>query len=86
MSIPFPFGLEEDCFGNQRFRLNCTAANETLFSTGGDTQYHVTGLSVEDGTPTVNNASFGKEMIVYHVRIDLNRIGSTVNSDPLTTL
>jgi len=33
MSILFPFGLEEDCFGNQRFRLNCTTANETLFST-----------------------------------------------------
>ncbi|RLM79674.1 Wall-associated receptor kinase 4 [Panicum miliaceum] len=25
MSIPFPFGLEEGCFGNERFQLNCTA-------------------------------------------------------------
>jgi len=67
MSIPFPFGLEEDCFGNERFRLNCTAANETLFSTA-HTQYHVTGLSVEDGTLTVsnklNNASSWKEVII----------------------
>ena len=66
MPIPFPFGLEEDCFGNERFLLNCTAANETLFSTTG-TQYHVIGLSVENGTLTVsnmqNNASFGKEVI-----------------------
>jgi hypothetical protein len=66
MNIPFPFGFEEDCYGNDSFLLNCTAANETLFS-GGVTQYHVTGLSVEDGTLTVsnmlNNASFGKEVI-----------------------
>ncbi|CAD6250182.1 unnamed protein product [Miscanthus lutarioriparius] len=66
-SIPFPFGLEEDCFGNERFRLNCTAANETLFSTA-YTHYHVTGLSVEDGTLTVsnklNNASSWKEVII----------------------
>ncbi|XP_025802155.1 wall-associated receptor kinase 3-like isoform X2 [Panicum hallii] len=25
MSIPFPFGLEDGCFGNERFQLNCTA-------------------------------------------------------------
>ena len=67
MPIPFPFGLEEDCFGNERFLLNCTAANETLFSTR-FAQYHVTGLSVEDGTLTVsnklNNASSGKEVLI----------------------
>ena len=67
MSIPFPFGLEEDCLGNERFLLNCTAANETLFSTR-YAQYHVTGLSVEDGTLMVsnvlNNASSGKEVII----------------------
>ena len=67
MPIPFPFGLEEDCFGNERFRLNCTATNETLFRIG-VTQYHVTGLSVEDGTLWVsnmlNNASSGKEVII----------------------
>ena len=66
MSIPFPFGLE-DCFGNERFELICTDTNETLFSTA-HTQYHVIGLSIEDGTLTVstmlNNASSGKEVII----------------------
>ncbi|CAL4968114.1 unnamed protein product [Urochloa decumbens] len=66
MTIPFPFGLEEDCFGNEKFRLNCTAGN-TLFSTR-RTIYHVTGVSVENGTLTVsnmlNNASSGKEVII----------------------
>jgi hypothetical protein len=67
MPIPFPFGLEEDCSGNERFQLTCTDANETLFSTT-YAQYHVTGLSVEDGTLTVsnmlNNESSGKEVII----------------------
>ena len=67
MPILFPFGLEEDCFGNERFRLNCTATNETIFTIG-DTQYHVTGLLVEDGTLAVsnmlNNASSAKEVII----------------------
>ncbi|CAN6252437.1 unnamed protein product [Urochloa humidicola] len=69
-TIPFPFGLEEDCFGNKRFRLNCTDAGDTLFSIG-DTHYNVTGVSVEDGTLTVssllNNASYGKELIIAQI-------------------
>ena len=69
MSVPFPFGLEEGCFGNERFRLNCTAAGETLFSIG-DVQYHVNSLSVEDGTLTVsnkiNNSSSGKEAVIVN--------------------
>ncbi|CAL4968112.1 unnamed protein product [Urochloa decumbens] len=67
INISFPFGLEEGCFGNERFRLNCTSAGETLFSIG-YAQYHVTGVSVEDGTLTVsnmlNNSSSGKEEII----------------------
>ncbi|KAG2660047.1 hypothetical protein PVAP13_1KG393800 [Panicum virgatum] len=67
MSVPFPFGLEEGCFGNERFRLNCTAAGETLFSIG-YVQYHVNSVSVEDGTLTVSNmlynSSSGKEAII----------------------
>ncbi|RCV07429.1 hypothetical protein SETIT_1G243900v2 [Setaria italica] len=67
MNISFPFGLEEGCFGNEKFRLNCTAAGDTLFSTGG-TQYRVTGVSLEDGTLIVrnmlSNASTGKEEII----------------------
>ena len=68
MSIPFPFGLEEGCFGNERFQLNCTTGN-TLFSTG-SAQYRVISVSVEDGTLTVsnvlNNASAVKEVIVVN--------------------
>ena len=68
MSIPFPFGLEEGCFGNERFQLNCTAGN-TLFRTG-SAQYRVISVSVEDGTLTVstvlNNASAVKEVIVVN--------------------
>ena len=67
MSIPFPFGLEEGCFGNERFRLNCTASGEALFSTR-NTQYHVTGVSVQDGTLTVSNmindGNSGKEVVI----------------------
>ncbi|RCV07425.1 hypothetical protein SETIT_1G243500v2 [Setaria italica] len=67
MNISFPFGLEEGCFGNEKFRLNCTAAGDTLFSRG-DIQYRVTGISIEDGTLNVtnmpSNASTGKEMII----------------------
>ncbi|CAN6232550.1 unnamed protein product [Urochloa humidicola] len=67
MIIPFPFGFEEGCFRNERFRLNCTASGDTLLTTG-DIVYRVTGVSVEDGTLTVskmlNNASTGKEVII----------------------
>ena len=68
MTIPFPFGLEEDCYGNKRFKLNCTAGNTTLFSSG-SAQYHVINVSVEDGTLIVsntlnNNASSMKEMVI----------------------
>ena len=70
MTVPFPFGLEEDCFANKKFRLNCTAAGETLFSIG-DVQYHVNSVSVEDGTLTVsnmlNNSSSGKEEIIAQI-------------------
>ncbi|CAN6238729.1 unnamed protein product [Urochloa humidicola] len=70
MSIPFPFGLEEDCFGNEKFQLNCTEGS-TLFSTG-HAQYRVVNVSVEDGTLTVtnmlnNNASSVKEVIVTSI-------------------
>ncbi|WVZ74506.1 hypothetical protein U9M48_022681 [Paspalum notatum var. saurae] len=53
-TIPFPFGLEEGCFGNQRFQLNCTKEGDTLFIMGG-VEYHVTNVSVENGTLTVSN-------------------------------
>ncbi|TVU29110.1 hypothetical protein EJB05_20660, partial [Eragrostis curvula] len=64
-NIPFPFGLEEGCFANERFQLNCTSGN-TFFSVEQE-QYNVTHVSIEDGTLTVsnlqNNASSRKEML-----------------------
>lgn len=61
IAIPFPFGLEEGCFPNERFRLNCTSGNLTVSATE-DAQYRVTDISVENGTLTVNkNGSNAKE-------------------------
>ncbi|TVU29132.1 hypothetical protein EJB05_20684, partial [Eragrostis curvula] len=64
-NIPFPFGLEEGCYANENFRLNCTSGN-TIFSIEG-IEYNVTYVSVEDGTMTVsnlrNNASSRKEIL-----------------------
>ncbi|XP_037470398.1 wall-associated receptor kinase 3-like isoform X1 [Triticum dicoccoides] len=54
ITIPFPFGLEEGCFANEKFHLNCTSGNLTV-SVSEDAQYQVTGISVEDGTLTVSN-------------------------------
>ncbi|KAG0533967.1 hypothetical protein BDA96_04G238100 [Sorghum bicolor] len=70
MTIPFPFGFEEGCFGNKRFQLNCIAGNTTLFSSG-LAQYHVINVLVEDGTLIVSNilnknASSVKEAIIVN--------------------
>ncbi|CAD6250180.1 unnamed protein product [Miscanthus lutarioriparius] len=83
MTIPFPFGLEEDCYGNKRFKLNCTAGNTTLFSSG-SAQYHVINVSVEDGTLIVsntlnNNASSKKEMVI----VNTNEQGDTDFEGPV---
>jgi len=83
MTIPFPFGLEEDCYGNKRFKLNCTAGNTTLFSSG-SAQYHVINVSVEDGTLIVsntlnNNASSIKEMVI----VNTNEQGDTDFEGPV---
>uniref|UniRef100_J3LF22 Protein kinase domain-containing protein n=1 Tax=Oryza brachyantha TaxID=4533 RepID=J3LF22_ORYBR len=64
--IPFPFGLEEGCSANEKFQLSCTAGM-AIFSSG-YVQYHVSNISVEDGTLTVNNiindTSYEEEFIV----------------------
>ncbi|XP_047051905.1 wall-associated receptor kinase 5-like [Lolium rigidum] len=57
ITVPFPFGLEEGCSANERFLLNCTSGNLTLSVS--IAQYHVTDVSVEDGTLTVSNMVSG---------------------------
>ncbi|VAI52323.1 unnamed protein product [Triticum turgidum subsp. durum] len=72
ITIPFPFGLEEGCFANKRFHLNCTSGNLTV-SFSEDVQYNVTDVSVEDGTLTVNNMVNGsneKEAIFIQTKYD----------------
>ncbi|XP_052142808.1 putative wall-associated receptor kinase-like 16 isoform X2 [Oryza glaberrima] len=67
MKIPFPFGVEEGCFANERFRLNCTEGNLTVCELG-EAQYHVTAVSLDDGTLTVgnmmNDTNYEKEEII----------------------
>ncbi|VAI52326.1 unnamed protein product [Triticum turgidum subsp. durum] len=66
ITVPFPFGLEEGCFANEKFHLNCTSGNLTVSVSEG-AQYQVTGVSVEDGTLTVSNmvnGSNAKEAIL----------------------
>uniref|UniRef100_A0A0E0K2P7 Protein kinase domain-containing protein n=1 Tax=Oryza punctata TaxID=4537 RepID=A0A0E0K2P7_ORYPU len=67
MKIPFPFGVEEGCFANERFRLNCTEGNLTVCELG-EAQYHVTAVSLDDGTLTVrnmmNDTNYEKEGII----------------------
>uniref|UniRef100_A0ACD5WM59 Uncharacterized protein n=1 Tax=Avena sativa TaxID=4498 RepID=A0ACD5WM59_AVESA len=59
INVPFPFGIQEGCSANDdRFLLNCTSGNLTL-SVLGDAQYHVTDVSMEDGTLTVSNMVSG---------------------------
>uniref|UniRef100_A0ACD5VUC6 Uncharacterized protein n=1 Tax=Avena sativa TaxID=4498 RepID=A0ACD5VUC6_AVESA len=54
INVPFPFGIQKGCSANDhKFLLNCTSGNLTL-SVLGDAQYHVTDVSVEDGTLTVS--------------------------------
>jgi hypothetical protein len=54
MTIPFPFGIEEGCFANNDFRLNCTPSNVTVLDRG-YAQYHVTNISLDDGFLAVSN-------------------------------
>uniref|UniRef100_A0A453MTJ7 Protein kinase domain-containing protein n=1 Tax=Aegilops tauschii subsp. strangulata TaxID=200361 RepID=A0A453MTJ7_AEGTS len=64
--VPFPFGLEEGCFANEKFHLNCTSGNLTVSVSEG-AHYQVTGVSLEDGTLTVSNMVNGsneKEAII----------------------
>jgi len=70
ITVPFPFGLEEGCFANERFHLNCTSGNLTI-SFSEEVQYYVTDVSVEDGTLAISNMVTGsnnqKEAILTHI-------------------
>ncbi|CAN6279276.1 unnamed protein product [Urochloa humidicola] len=54
MSIPFPFGVEEGCYANDNFRLNCTPSDVTVLDRR-YAQYRVTHLSLDDGFLAVSN-------------------------------
>uniref|UniRef100_A0ACD5VY94 Uncharacterized protein n=1 Tax=Avena sativa TaxID=4498 RepID=A0ACD5VY94_AVESA len=59
ITVPFPFGIQQGCSADDyRFLLNCTSGNLT-FSVSQYAQYHVTAVSVEDGTLTVSNMVSG---------------------------
>lgn len=70
MEIRFPFGLEEGCFASERFQLNCTTGNVTLFNPR-DARYNVTDVSIEEGTMVVSNllndTEYGEEDIISQV-------------------
>ncbi|RLM79640.1 wall-associated receptor kinase 3-like [Panicum miliaceum] len=55
MSIPFPFGIEEGCYANVNFRLNCTPSDSITVLDRRYAQYRVTRLSLDDGFLAVSN-------------------------------
>ncbi|CAN6232410.1 unnamed protein product [Urochloa humidicola] len=78
MSVPFPFGLEEGCFAQEKFRLGCTSDKLSVFDQRGDAKYQVTKLSVEDGylgvTSMLNDSisSSDDEMAIVHNITDIS--------------
>ncbi|WVZ78086.1 hypothetical protein U9M48_025851 [Paspalum notatum var. saurae] len=54
MPIPFPFGIEQGCFANDNFQLNCTSDATTVLDRG-YAKYRVTNLSLDDGILYVTN-------------------------------
>lgn len=75
-NIPFPFGLEEGCFANKLFRLNCTPSNLTILDRG-YAQYHVMNISLDDGSLVVsnmvNNTGYNNVDIIIPGTIDGDR-------------
>uniref|UniRef100_A0A0D9YVC3 Protein kinase domain-containing protein n=1 Tax=Oryza glumipatula TaxID=40148 RepID=A0A0D9YVC3_9ORYZ len=70
LSIPYPFGLEEGCFANKKFRLSCALGNFTILDWG-RTKFHVALISVNEGYLNVSNmlndtSPEGDELIVVH--------------------
>uniref|UniRef100_A0A0E0K2P9 Protein kinase domain-containing protein n=1 Tax=Oryza punctata TaxID=4537 RepID=A0A0E0K2P9_ORYPU len=70
LSIPFPFGLEEGCFANEKFGLTCESDNITILDRE-MIKYHVSVVSVKEGYMTVSNMLNGTSqdhdrLIVIH--------------------
>ncbi|KAL6856839.1 hypothetical protein ACP4OV_018221 [Aristida adscensionis] len=54
LNIPFPFGIDEGCFANKNFRLNCTPSKVAVLDRR-YAQYRVANISLEDGFMHVSN-------------------------------
>ncbi|XP_037454205.1 wall-associated receptor kinase 2-like [Triticum dicoccoides] len=68
-SIPFPFGLEKGCYATDKFRLNCTSENITIFNLRA--KYIVANISVNEGylsvRETQNNSGYNDEELTVLV-------------------
>lgn len=47
IEVPFPFGLDEGCFGRKQFYLNCTNATSSILLF--ENVFQVTSIDVENG-------------------------------------
>lgn len=68
MTIPFPFGLQEECSANRKFLLNCTS--KQAFIGGSFTQYQVTNISLDQGLLFVN---FSQHEEAYSDLVEITR-------------
>ncbi|KAJ1279918.1 hypothetical protein BS78_04G192100 [Paspalum vaginatum] len=69
MPIPFPFGLEEGCFAQEKFQLGCVSDHKiTVLNRGDGAVYQVTTLALEDGylgvTSFVNDSSSSDDEVI----------------------
>uniref|UniRef100_A0ACD5Y9R3 Uncharacterized protein n=1 Tax=Avena sativa TaxID=4498 RepID=A0ACD5Y9R3_AVESA len=81
ITVPFPFGLQERCTANDnRFLLNCTSFGNLTLSVLGDAKYHVTDVSVENGTLTVSNMVGGNQAKEAVLIDQTDNYGTTVST------
>ncbi len=71
MTIPFPFGLQQECSANRKFLLNCTS--KQAFIGDSSTQYQVTNISLDEGLLYVN---FSQHEEAYSDLVELSTDGS----------